>query len=408
MRTRSEWRNRHIVETKHFRFEFTVPEHVFAPFREKMDAYFEAFAKDWGIKQPRDLGKLPVCFYPNYQQFQQVSGASYGTLGYFRFVTPMELNFFYDFTDTALIEEVMFHETNHYLQKLLALDFKMPHFPGESLAEYYGASRYDPKTKKFESGLLLEGRLNEVKQDILEGETWGLEKLISRDAYQHYTWGWTLVHFLMHDAAHSKKFQKFVVDLCKGKGIRGEVVSWGPDNLRVVDPKNVWELFKSSLGLKTDEDVVALQKAWHQHIGELETRSAHGKSDAAHNAERAQLSLRAKRLYSEAIAEGDARAITRHRYASLLQAEGAEKEAAEQWRAAVEADPMEALYRYCLGRQLRDALDQKEEGLKHLRLARDMNPAGIFDDSWRRRIEIDWDEIIDEEKEAEEKVLREE
>ncbi len=403
LQSRKEWRNRYIVETKHYRFEFTVPEHVFAPLREKMEAYYDVFVKDWGIKTPRDLGKLPVCFYPNYQQFQQVSGASFGVLGYFRFVTPMELNFFYDHTDVALIEEVMFHESNHYLQKLLALDFKMPHFPGESLAEYYGASRYDPKTKKFETGLVLEGRLNEVKQDILEGEEWGLEKLVSNDAYQHYTWGWSLVHYLMHHKDYSKKFQKFVVNLCEGKGVRGEMASIGSDNLRFVEPKEVWKLFKTDLGLKTQEDVLALEKAWHAYVkDELHTKSPEGKADAAHNAERGQFTLKAKRLYKEAIDEGDTRAITRHRYASLLDAEGKNQEAAEFWRAAIAADPMEALYRYRLGLKLRDELQKKEEGLAMLRLARDMNPSGIFDDSWRQRLEIDWDDVFQEEEEEEE------
>jgi tetratricopeptide (TPR) repeat protein len=398
LRACKEWRNRNIVETKHFRFEFAVPEHVFAPFRSKMESYFEAFAKDWGIKQPRELGKLPVYFYPDYQQFTQVSGAPRGTGGYFRFVTPMELNFFYDHTDPALIEEVMFHETNHYLQKLLALDFSMPHFPGESLAEFYGASRYDQETKEFESGLVLEGRLNEVKQDILQGETWGLEKLVSTDrAYQHYTWGWTLVHYLMHHPQYEKKFQKFVVSLCKGDGIRRELVSFGPDNLRVARGDDVWALFKKELGLRDPEDVTALEAAWHAYVeDELETTSPQGKADAARNAEQGGYVLKAKRLYYEAIYEGDRRAITRHRYAWLLSSEGEHEAAAEQWRAAVELDPMEALYRYWLGRVLRDELGKKEEGLAHLRLARDMNPRGVFDDSWRERIEIDWDEILGE------------
>lgn len=398
LRSRAEWRNRYIVESKHFRFEFTVPEHVFAPYREKMDAYFEAFAKDWGIKQPRELGKPPVCFYPNYQQFQQVSGAVFGVQGWFSPWTPMELNFYYDHTDPARVTDVMFHETNHYLQKLLALDFKMPHFPGESLAEYYGASHYDPETKKFESGLVQEGRLNEIKQDLLEDRTWGLEELVSSgDAYQHYTWGWALVHYLMHSPQYEKKFQKFIVDLCRGEGIRAEVWTVGQDNTRFVEGADVWELFKKELGLKSPADVKALEAAWHAYVkDELRTTSPQGKADAADNAERGGFKIKAKRLYGEAIAEGDARAITRHRYAFLLWTEDEHKEAAEQWQAAVAADPMEPLYRYNLGRLLRDEMGKAEEGLAHLRLARDMNPEGVFDDSWRQRIEIDWDEILEE------------
>jgi hypothetical protein len=274
----------------------------------------------------------------------------------------------------------------------------MPHFPGEALAEYYGASRYDPKTKQFESGLVLEGRLNEVKQDILEDQMWGLEKLVSTDgAYQHYTWGWSLVHFLMHDPKQAKKFHEFVVDLCEGRNIRRELYSVGPDALRFVQGAQVWELFKKDLGLKTQADVQALESAWHAYVkDELKTTSPHGKADAAGNAERGGFVIKAKRLYGEAIAEGDSRAVTRHRFAWLLASEDDDNGAAEQWRAAVQADPMQALYRYYLGRLLKDEMGLEEEGLGHLRLARDMNPEGIFDDSWRDRIEIDWDDVLDE------------
>ena len=398
MRSRELWRNRYVTETKHFRFEYAVPEHVFAPLREKMEAYFDAFAKDWGIKQPRDLGPLPVCFYTDYQQFLQVSGANFGVLGYFRFVTPMDLNFFYDRTDVRFIEEVMYHETNHYLQKLLAIDFKMPHFPGESLAEFYGASDYDPETRKFSTGLVLEGRLNEVKQDLIEGEVWGLQKLVSTEgAYQHYTWGWTLVHYLMHHDDHAKNFQRFVKSLCQGKGIRTESQAIGPDNLRFVSSKDVWELFKKEMKLKNEEDVLALESAWHGYVrDDLQTTSAEGLADAAHNAERAGLRIKAKRLYKEAIDGGDHRAVTHHRYASLLAEEGADQEAAEYWRAAIERDPMEALYRYRLGELLKKKLKQEEEGLALLRLARDMNPNGLFRDSWRSTVEVDWDDAIEE------------
>ena len=169
MKAHRLWRNRHEVPTKHFSFEFTVPEHLFAPFRDKMEAYFSSFAKDWRVKQPRDLGRLTVCFYNDREHFQQVSGASYGVLGYFRFVEPLELNFFFDRLDLELTEEVMYHETNHYLQKLIDVDFSYPHFPGESLAEYYGASHYDPETKKFTTGHVLEGRLAEVQRDVMAG-----------------------------------------------------------------------------------------------------------------------------------------------------------------------------------------------------------------------------------------------
>ena len=399
IRERGVWRNRHKNDTKHFRFEHTVPEHVFAPLRERMEAYFDAFAKDWKVKQPRGSGKLLVCFYTDYEQFTQVSGAGFGTLGYFRFVNPMELNFFYDRTDPALIEEVMYHETNHYLQKLLALDFAMPHFPGESLAEFYGASHYDEESGDFESGLVLEGRLNEVKQDILEGEMWGLAELVGSDhAYQHYTWGWTLVHYLMHDERYAKKFQKFVRELCSGKKTAYHVRSMGKDRLRFVEGEEVLRVFRRVLDLEDDEDFRELEAEWHHYVTEvLQTTSPEGKADAATNAERAGLEIKARRLYREAIEEGDPRAVTRHRYASALKANGELEEAADMWREAIERDPMEALYRYRLGDLLadRDEEESRDEGIALLELARDMNPSGEFRDGWRSSVDVDWDDALE-------------
>ena len=113
-----------------------------------MEAYFKAFAKDWKVRQPKDLGRLKVCFYIDRDDFMQIGGVSGGVLAYFRFVKPLELNFFYDRLDPALTEQVMYHEANHYLQYLLNPEFNMPHFPGEALAEYYGASVYDPEDEE--------------------------------------------------------------------------------------------------------------------------------------------------------------------------------------------------------------------------------------------------------------------
>ncbi len=63
---------------------------------ELMEAYFTQFVKDWRIQVPKGLGKLKVCLYSNYDDMVQIGGAGGGVLGYFRFVPPLELNFFHD------------------------------------------------------------------------------------------------------------------------------------------------------------------------------------------------------------------------------------------------------------------------------------------------------------------------
>src|SRR5439155_8552115 len=134
---------------------------------------------------------------------------------------PWDLNTYYDRLDNEVAKHVLYHEANHYLQLLVDVNFAVPHFPGESLAEYYGASHWEPETRKFVVGLIQEGRLCEIQTDIDSGEKMPLDKLILTDgSYKHYTWGWSLVHFLMNDPRYADKFQKFFLALSHGKNVR--------------------------------------------------------------------------------------------------------------------------------------------------------------------------------------------
>jgi len=388
MKAHRLWRNRHQQETKHFNFEYTVPEHLFAPFIERMEAYFKAFAKEWRVKQPRDLGRLTVCFYNDRGHFQQVSGAGYGVLGYFRFVEPLELNFFFDRLDLPLTAEVMYHETNHYLQKLIDVGFSYPHFPGESLAEYYGASHYDPDTKKFETGLILEGRLVEVQRDLMSGEKLGLEKLITTEGmYQHYTWGWTLVHFLMSTPATEKRFKKFMLALPQDKDVK-RVGQFG--SLKTVRAEEVWRVFRDRMGLKEEEDVEALEAAWHAYVeDQLQLVSYRGLERAAVSASRAGMKIKAQRLFQEAVDGGTENPLTFHRFAQLLDRESESAQAREMWERAIALDPLGASYYLGLGKMLHDD-GEEEEGLRFMRLAVEIDPDVIswgFDAKLRKELE---------------------
>lgn len=378
------WRNRHITETKHFRFEFTVPEHLFAPLRDKMEAYFSAFAKDWRVKQPRGLGKLPICFYNDRDAFRQTSGAGGGVLGYFRFVEPMELDFFFDRLDMELTEEVMYHETNHYLQKLIDVDFSYPHFPGESVAEYYGASRYEPETKKFSTGLVLEGRLAEVKRDVMAGEMMGLRKLIATEGlYDHYTWGWTLVHFLMGDPKTNKAFKKFMLALPQDKDVKR--VSRGFGNLKTCTAEEVLRVFMDRMDLESEEDLLALEERWHVYVKEqLDFVSARGLELAAVSAQRAGMPIKAKSLFGEAIEQGTTNPMTFHHYAELLERDGDRAGAISQWRRAIELDPLGAEYYLSMGEAMYHSGDEAQ-GLQRMRLAREIDPDVI---SWGFDLEL--------------------
>ena len=372
IKAHSRWKDRWKEKTKHFEFEYTVSPHVFGYYRDLMEAYFEEFGKTWKVKQPKDLGRLVVCFYTDEREFWRTGGVSPGVLGYFRFVKPLELNFFYDRVDPAGTEQVMYHETNHYLQLLLNPAFNMPHFPGEALAEYYGASRYDPATKQIESGLVLESRLAEIQTDVLAGDMMGLEKMVTTDGmYEHYTWGWSLAHYLMNDKRYRPKFEGFVKDLANGKGVRRESSGAGMSTVPVAE---VWAQFQQALGLKGPDDVKALEEAWHAYVkGELKMVTPRGLEEAATRAMNLGLKIKAKRLFKEAIEKGTDRPLTFHAYGTLLERDGSTDEALPWFRKAVEMAPLEASFYGSLGEALLRK-GEKDEGKRMLQLALELDP----------------------------------
>lgn len=370
------WRNRWQEQTKHFAFEYTVPPEVYQYYADLMEAYYDEFAKTWRIKQPKELGRLRICFYTDREKFQQIGGVGGGVLGYFRFVKPLELNFYYERLDPDQTEQVMYHEVNHYLQLLMNPEFNMPHFPGESLAEYYGSAKYDPATKSLSVGHVLEGRLSEIKMSIAAGEFIGLEKMLTTDGmYEHYSWGWSLVHFLMQDKKRGDTFVKFVKALVFDRKVT-RVPSIA--NMRTVPMKDVWEEFKKAFKLKSPEDVKALEAEWHKYIQEeLHVTSSRGLADAALHAERQGLEIKAKRLLSEAIEKGNTSPHVYRRYAEYLSREGQNEKALELLTKAVAMAPLDARMHADLG-SLMIRAGNAEGGKRRRKLARELDP----DDPW--------------------------
>lgn len=348
MAARKEWRNRGIQDSPHFHFEYTVPDHILERYRDLMEAYFGEFAKAWKLKAPSKEDRLNVSFHGDETTFHQVSGVGFGVLGYFKFVKPWDLNIFYERLDPDFTTEVMFHESNHYLQKLIELDFGVPHVPGEALAEYYGASKWDAEKKKLSTGLVLEGRLCEVQEDIAKGDWQSLEELVRTDRdYKHYTWGWSLVYFLMNDARYQPKFQRFVFTLARGKGVQREPM--GIANLKTVRGDEVWRVFREELGLKDAAAIKDLEREWHAYVKKLSPSSLAGFEAAGMSAANNGRPLRARRLLKEAIDKGSRNPLVYDRYAEILLGKGQRPEALEAWRKAIEIDPLNGEFYSNLG-----------------------------------------------------------
>src|SRR5258708_36072551 len=91
-----------------------------------------------------------------------------------------------------------------------------------------------------------------------------LVKLVStHDLFEHYTWGWALVNFLMNDPRYAPKFQKFFFALPEAKGVQRENAAYG---MYTIKQEDVFTIFQRELGLKDANAVRKLDAEWHDDV----------------------------------------------------------------------------------------------------------------------------------------------
>jgi hypothetical protein len=370
----SEWRNRYKGETPHFTFEYTVPPAIAKGYMDLFEVYYDVFSKEWGAKQPAGK-KLPICFYANMDDFQRISGAGGGVLGYFRFVEPLELNFFYERRDERLTLDVLFHETNHYLFHLFSKEgVQLPAWIEEGMAEYYGASEWDPKSKKMTLGKLQEGRLINLVDAMDGGDNQDLRDLLDEpriDALQ-YAWSWTLCHMLMENKATRSKFKDYVGKLAKDTKLPKE--TWpGNPNFQWVKPDAAIELFQKTFGIK---DLEAFEADWYAYIRKLEVQSDRGFHDAAMFCLRWDRPLRAAKYFEQAVERYSKNPSTYLEYGQLLIRQSKPMEAVRILELGLKLDPMDPYMYRELGRAHRaqDAEDKVARGKQYQMLAWELDP----------------------------------
>jgi tetratricopeptide (TPR) repeat protein len=364
-----EWRNRYKEKTSNFEFEYTIPPDIAKGYMELMEAFFAVFAKEFKISKPKE--KLKVCFYHDYEAFLEVSGAGYGTLAYYRFVPPLELNFFYDRLRPEETVAVMFHETQHYLCHLMNLKFGMPHCMGEGLSEYFGGSKWDPVKKVMTTGGVQEGRLTEVLTDIQKGERKSLQDYLNgKLGYEDYTWGWTFIHFMMESPKYGKKFRAFYAALPNAKDITRVPYRDDPP-MTTVDSASLNKAFRKYMGI---EDIAALEKEWHEYIDKnLKITSVVGFEEAAFAAANTGRHIRAKRLFKEAVEKGSKNPTVYLRYGEMIWS-GDSSEAERLFRKGLTYDPLSADLWIALGRLIRNKDGQDDAGKKMIQLAAEIDP----------------------------------
>jgi tetratricopeptide (TPR) repeat protein len=372
VRAHQEWRHRYKFATKNFTFESTLPPSLNERYSKLLEAYFAEFKKLWKTKVPKDWGKLKVCFYHDRDSFKRTAGASGGTLAYYRFVAPRELNFFYDSASPDDTVWSMLHEANHYLTDLLHEDFQYPHWINEAMAEYWSSARWDPETKKWAIGAVQEGRLVEVKGEIEKGTWYGLEHLLSNETanYKHYYWGWSFVHFMLESKKYQKRFKDFFVALSRAKNVDRKRGSQG---FKRVSGEECLNVFLKRMKMKRD-DLPALEEEWREYVNGQKASGARGLGDAGLSAYRSGRRLRAKRLLGEAIEAGSDSVVVHLRYAQLLRIDAAGLPESEKLlRRAVEIDPLAARAWAELGYTVY-MQERVDEGKKYVALAREIDP----------------------------------
>jgi tetratricopeptide (TPR) repeat protein len=375
----SEWRDRYKFTSKYFDFESTAPPSLNTYYSQLLDSYFEVFKKDWNIPaNPKGFdAKLKVCFYPNEEMFHKTGGAPGGVLAYYRFRPPRELNFYNERRDPRLTETVMFHECNHYLVDLFGQGLEYPHFIGEAMAEYYGASTYDPKTHNVKFGQVQEGRLAEIRSDIDTGKTFTLKQYILEGPhYEDYYWGWSFVHFMMETPAYQKKFKTFFVDLARAKDVKRTAVP-GRDGATQVSNDECMRVFKDRMGVK---DTAGIEKEWHDYVEKLKAPGVRGYEEAGKRAYgEGRVKFRAPRLLKAAIDLGSVDTETLDDYADCLRGKQQYDEALAVMEKAIQIDPLDAdLRAHCS--YLLDEKGDKDGAKKLLDLARELNPDGNYID----------------------------
>lgn len=366
-KARQEWRNHVTVTTKKFVYKHTLPDDVFAELQDLFEAYYDFFTDYWGVRPPAKFGKPTIHIYHDEAYFHERSGAPDGVVGWYYPLTK-ELHFFYDRDRHRFTVDVMFHEGNHMLTHMIDEKVLYPAWLNEGMAEYFGASRWDPAAKKMTVGHLQSARLAVMEDEIEDGKWQELEPLMrmQRIGAKEYSWAWSFCHFLLSNEKYEKGFRKFYLALARSSSVEKTSIMLA---FKVIEPDEVIEALKRHLKFK---DLKQLEQEWHAYVKDNLTKR---KSDldygmAAWIMEIYGEHVKAKKLFRKALEKGSDEAWVHYGYAELRsdKPDIGLKHAVR----ATELDPLHARAWALRGRYLFES--DETEGLRMLRLGEELDP----------------------------------
>ncbi|MFQ5503341.1 MAG: tetratricopeptide repeat protein [Planctomycetota bacterium] len=371
------WRNRYKVQSRNFTFEHNLPEELFSDLRELLEAYWSVFMKKWNLR-PRSKTRPTVYLYADEQDYYQISGADRGDVGFYNPRTTA-LHFYWDRNDPRFTMSTLLHETTHLLVDLVTKNFAYPTWLEESMAEYFGASRWRPKAKdknqRLTTGQVQPGRLVVVKRDIRKGKWLGIRDMMKAKEFTatNYAWGWTFVHFLM-SSKYAKKFETFYLDLAHRKrGVRRVEVGGRKNEVPVEEQER---LLLRYLRVKS---MAVLEKQWHEHIERLEVDSLEAMEEAGQFLRIFGQFDQAKKLFAKAVSMGAKLPQTYASYASLLDGPDEINQALAMIDRAIELDPLEPEHYYSKAKILirKKELKSDREAKRLFNLAAEIDPENL-------------------------------
>lgn len=377
MKERRLWRNRRTVETRRFKFVHTLPDEVFAEFQDLFETYYDYFTKYWRFRPASDFGKVTINIYNNRGDFEQISGAPSGVVGWYM-PHKRDLNFYYDRENHRYTVDVMFHEGNHMLTHMIDADMWYPWWIGEGMAEYFGASEWDPEKKEMKIGLLQGGRLAVLKEQF-EKQKLELKTLLETDGMGAvgYAWAWSFCHFLLHTEAYEKRFRKYFLAVARDRSIK-RVPRMMQFKMLPAEERSA-----SLLRYLKVRDIEELQKEWYEYI---ETQLALQRKRDDVNWGQAGYVMKmygeqpkARLFFKRAIEQGSKEAYVHFGYAELKWRQNMSGIATKYAHKALEIDPLHAGAIALLG-DIKRAAGEAEEGLRLLELAHEIAPedSGIW------------------------------
>jgi len=373
----ADFHNAWQQETRHFIVRTNSSPELLEYYCSLLEAYYDLMDNRFKIKPSPSLRrtKMEVNIWKSRAEFYRANRGKYGiSPGVAGFFHPLEgsLNFYHDYQEPAISNWVGLHECTHLLTYLIDPQYVPQIWLNEAVADLFGSSQIERDAKgkiRIVPGELQTDRVLTVQQAIADGKDIKLADLflIEREDFQafQYAHAWSFVYFLNESSPERRKaFDRFFKDIYTlKKGIQTETVMHFDKSGtgKRVPPEEVRRVVLEALGAK---DVQALDREWKQFIAAIPVEGPQARFkrgwmaiiqgtifDEDEAAMKAKVAA-ARADLDAAIEAGISDARAWWARSKLQWWEGRSEDARTDLQAAIERDPLNATYRYELGRML--------------------------------------------------------